>query len=289
VKSISAINTGTKLCAIIGNPVKHSMSPAIHNKAFEELGLNYVYLAFETSDVKEAVNAMRVLDNFVGMSVTIPHKVEVIKYIDETAEVDRKIGSINTVVKRDGKLLGLGTDGPGARQALIDKNININGADVVIAGSGGAARAIAFDLAFNTELSSLTLLGVVPDELENLTNDIKTKTKIMVKNYIISQKTIKESLEGASILIHATPVGMHPHVEKSIIPKEFLHENLSVMDIVYNPIKTKLIRDAQGAGLKTVSGVEMFVNQAVAQFETWTGHKAPKETMKKIVIKNLEG
>ena len=147
IRSIADLNPSTRLCAVIGNPVSHSLSPAIHHRAFQELGLDFVYLAFRVEDVRSAVAGMRALENFRGLSVTIPHKVAIIEHLDEVAEVDAQIGSINTVVSEAGKLRGFGSDGPGARQALVDGGVEMAGEPVLILGSGGAARAIGFDLA----------------------------------------------------------------------------------------------------------------------------------------------
>src|SRR5215470_15559368 len=161
MRSITDIGPGTILCALIGNPIGHSMSPAIHNRAFAELGLDFVYLAFRVDDVRTALAFMRSIDNFRGMSVTIPHKVAVIKHLDEVAEVDRGIGSVNTVVNDGGRLKGFGSDGPGALQALRDAGVNVAGKRVTILGSGGAARAIAFTLATQGGIAALSLLGVI--------------------------------------------------------------------------------------------------------------------------------
>ena len=146
MRSIAEITPSTQLCAVIGNPVAHSLSPAIHNRAFQELGLDFVYLAFRVENLGAALAGMRALENFRGLSVTIPHKVEILGHLDEIAEVDRQIGSINTVVNEGGKLRGFGSDGPGARQALLESGVEIAGQPVLVLGSGGAARAISFDL-----------------------------------------------------------------------------------------------------------------------------------------------
>lgn len=288
MKSTSDISPSTKLCGIIGNPVEHSMSPAIHNRAFAELGLDFVYLAFKTVNVEAALAGMRALENFCGLSVTIPHKMAVIPYLDEVAEVDVQIGSVNTVTKVDGKLKGLGSDGPGARQALIDNEIQLEDKSIVILGSGGAARAIAFDLAYNAKPASIAILGVVKEELENLAANLNAKTNVPVTGDLVSNETLDAKISQAAVLIHTTPIGMHPKVGVSAVPKTFLHKNLSVMDIVYNPLQTQLLKDAQSLGLKTVSGIEMFVNQAVVQFETWTGQTAPKAVMQKVVLDSLK-
>src|ERR1035437_9052577 len=140
----TAITNGTQLCAVIGNPISHSLSPAIHNAAFNALDLDFAYLAFRVEDVKSALEGMRALTNFRGMSVTIPHKIEAMKYVDEISEVDRSIGSINTIIHEQGKLIGLGTDGPGALKALVEAGVEIDGKNILMLGAGGAARAVAF-------------------------------------------------------------------------------------------------------------------------------------------------
>jgi shikimate dehydrogenase len=287
VKSIADIGPSTLVCAVIGNPVAHSMSPAMHNRAFAELGLDYVYVAFRVEDVGAAMAGMRALENFRGMSVTIPHKVAILKHLDEVAEVDRKIGSVNTVVNDGGRLKGFGSDGPGALQALSDAGVTVAGEDVTILGSGGAARAIAFSLAATARPSSLCLLGVIEPELRALTCDVVRKTGLEATCALLEPRALAARLADSRVLIHCTPVGMHPNTKESVVPAALLHRELAVMDIVYNPLKTKLLADAGARGLTTISGVEMFVNQAVIQFELWTGKTAPREVMRNVVLKHL--
>jgi shikimate dehydrogenase len=287
--SITQIKPSTQVCAVIGNPVAHSMSPAIHNRAFAELGLDYVYVAFRVEDVRAAVAGMRALENFRGLSVTIPHKVSIIRYLDEVTEVDRGIGSVNTVVNDGGRLTGFGSDGPGALQALLDAGVRVAGRNVTILGSGGAARAIAFTLAVTGKPASLFLLGVIETELKALTRDIVRKTGTTAQCALLEPKALAARLADTHILIHCTPVGMHPQTNESVVPKALLHKDLAVMDIVYNPLETKLLADAKSRGLKTVAGAEMFVNQAVIQFELWTGKKAPREAMRDVVLEHLGG
>lgn len=289
MRSITDIGPKTKLCALIGNPVEHSMSPAIHNRAFAELGLDYVYVAFRVEDVGAAIAGMRALENFRGLSVTIPHKVAVIPHLDEVNAVDRGIGSVNTVLSDGGKLKGFGTDGPGALKALTDAGVRVSGRNVTILGSGGAARAIAFTLATKAKPKSLHLLGVIAPELKALTRDLQRKTKAKVAGTLLGPQSLEARLADTHVLIHCTPIGMHPKVNDSVVPKSLMHRDLAVMDIVYNPIKTKLLADAQSRGLTTVSGVDMFVNQAVLQFELWTGKRAPREVMRKVVLAHLGG
>ena len=287
MRSMADVNPNTQLCAVIGNPVSHSLSPAIHNRAFQELGLDFVYLAFRVEDVKSAVAGMRALENFRGLSVTIPHKVAIIEHLDEIAEVDEQIGSINTVVNQGGKLRGFGSDGPGARQALVEGGVEVEGEPVLILGSGGAARAISFDLAHHAAPSSLVLLGVVEEELEALTRDLGERTGVEVTGEPLTGRSLERRIAESRVLIHATPVGMHPREDESLVPPERMHANLAVMDIVYNPYQTRLLRDAEARGIKTIPGIEMFVNQALLQFEAWTGERAPRQVMRQIVLDHL--
>jgi len=287
MKSITQITTRTQLCAVIGDPVEHSLSPAIHNRAFAELGLDFAYVAFRVEDLRSAVDGMRAFENFRGLSVTIPHKVTIIDFLDEVAEVDRQIGSINTVVNENGRLIGSGSDGPGARKALKDAGVDPAGQHVLILGSGGAARAIAFNLAHEDPPASLGILGVLEDELEQLAGDLRTRTGIEVAASTLTAESLTRQLADSNVLIHATPVGMHPQENATLVPQELLHPDLVVMDIVYNPYQTQLLKDAQARGLRVIPGIEMFVNQALIQFELWTGRSAPREAMRQVVLDHL--
>ena len=287
MRSIAEISPSTKLCAVIGNPVSHSLSPAIHNRAFQELGLDFVYLAFRVEDLRSAVSGVRALENFRGLSVTIPHKVAILEYLDEIAEVDRQIGSINTVVSEGGRLRGFGSDGPGARQALAQGGVEVAGEPVLILGSGGAARAIGFDLAHHASPSSLVILGVVEGELEALVRDLKERTGVNAAGELLSDRTLERRLAESRVLIHATPVGMHPGDPQCLVSPEWMHRDLAVMDIVYKPYRTELLRRAEARGLETVPGIEMFVNQALLQFEAWTGERAPRQVMREVVLDHL--
>jgi len=287
MRSIAEISPSTRLCAVIGNPVSHSLSPAIHNRAFQELGLDFVYLAFRVEDLRSAVSGMRALENFRGLSVTIPHKMAILEHLDEVAEVDRQIGSINTVVSEAGRLRGFGSDGPGARQALAQGGVEVAGEPVLILGSGGAARAIGFDLAHHAAPSSLVILGVVEGELEALVRDLKERTGVNAAGELLSDRTLERRLAESRVLIHATPVGMHPGDPQCLVSPAWMHRDLAVMDIVYNPHPTELLKRAKARGLKTVPGIEMFVNQALLQFEAWTGERAPRQVMREVVLDHL--
>lgn len=287
MRNLLNISSRTQLCAVIGNPLGHSLSPAIHNAAFAELGLDFIYLAFQVEQAASAVTCMRALEQFKGLSVTIPHKVAIMAEMDEIAEIDREIGAINTVIKEGGRLVGFGTDGPGAMKALADAGVDLPGKRVLMLGGGGAARAIAFTLARTAGIAELTLLEINPQVLDRLTADLRNGSAIEINGHLTKSDTLARAMHAADILVHCSPVGMHPKVEASLLPAELIRPEQTVFDIVYNPLKTKLIRDAEARGARTVKGADMFVNQAVLQFERFAGQAAPYETMRRVVYDSL--
>jgi shikimate dehydrogenase len=278
----------TQLCAVIGNPVAHSLSPAIHNAAFEFLDLDFIYVACPVEDVKGAIEGMRAIANFRGMSVTIPHKTEVMKYLDEISAIDRNIGSINTVIHEQDKLIGLGTDGSGALKAFVDSGVELDGKSILMLGAGGAARAISFTLARNTKLGELSILDVNEALLQGLKIDLEAGTDAAIKSGLLTETLLAASMENADVIIHCTPVGMHPNVDASLISPELFRPEQVVFDIVYTPLETKLLAGAKSRGLRVIPGVEMFVNQAALQFEHFTGVDAPVEVMRRVVMEHLE-
>jgi len=287
MRSIRSISPDTQFCAVIGNPIAHSLSPAIHNAGFEELDLDFVYVACRVEDVKSALTGMRALNNFRGMSVTIPHKVEAMKYLDEIADVDISIGSINTVINEKGRLFGMGTDGPGALKAIVDAGVEIESKNILILGSGGAARAISFNLVRNAKLEELVILDIDATMLRQLTVDLKTDTDTAIKSELLNDDSLAAAMKNADVIIHCTPVGMHPKEDDSLIPAELFRPGQVVFDIVYTPLETKLLAEARARGLKVISGDEMFINQAVLQFEKFTGVDAPVEVMRRVVMEKL--
>ncbi|MBT0663030.1 shikimate dehydrogenase [Geobacter pelophilus] len=287
MKKDRSITTTTQLCAVIGNPVAHSLSPAIHNAAFNELGLDFVYVAFRVEALGKALDGMRSLQNFRGMSVTIPHKIEAMKFVDEIAEVDRAIGSINTIINENGKLVGLGTDGPGALKSLVDAGVKLAGKNILMLGAGGAARAIAFTLAQKAHPGKIVLLDVNETLLNGLVSDLKTGTETMIASGALNATVLQQAMPEADVIINCTPIGMHPHEGVSLVPVELYRAGQVVFDVVYTPLETKLLADARSRGLVTVSGVEMFINQAVMQFERFTGAEAPVEVMRRVVMEKL--
>jgi len=277
------INAYTQFCGVIGNPVEHSLSPAIHNAAFQKLGINCVYLAWRVEVIGEALRGLRALGNFRGASVTIPHKVSAIPFLDHVEATARHIGAINTIVAEKGTLTGYNTDATGALRALREGAVDLQGRHVVILGSGGAARAIAFALAAQSGAERLTLLGIDERERLTLASDVRGSSSMTVEERRLDDESLRHTLPRAQVLIHCTPIGMSPKQDASCVPPSLLHSGLAVMDIVYNPRETRLLMDAKRAGCRTIPGLEMFLHQAVAQFELWTNQTAPVDVMRRVL------
>lgn len=277
----------TQIYGVIGDPVEHSLSPVMHNAAFKALKVDGVFLAFKVKkmEVKSAIEGMRAL-GICGFNVTMPHKNAVIPYLDEVDETSKLLGSVNTILNDNGKLRGVSTDGVGALRALQENSVMVKGRKVVLLGGGGAGKAIAYTLA--KEVDQLILLNRTPEKIRNLSKDIDRVFHKEITVDILSSKTIETNLKDADILINATNVGMHPNSAESIVNSRFLKPELAVMDIVYNPIETKLAKDAKDAGARVVNGLEMLVYQGAASFELWIGKIAPVKVMRQAALNQLQ-
>ena len=281
---MQAIDTATQLCAVIGNPVEHSLSPAIHNAAFEATGLNFVYLAFRVEDVGACLAGMRALPGLRGLSVTIPHKLAVMEHLDEIDPMARHVGAVNTVCNESGRLMGSTTDGPGALRAFADAGLSLDGKRVLFVGAGGAVRSAAFAVAEMTACSRLTILGRTQSRVNTLVNDLRQKTKAMVEGARLPDD-LSKSMAAHEVIINGTPLGMFPNgVNDTPIPKELFRRDHAVFDMVYRPMKTRLLQEAETAGCKIILGIEMLIHQAALQFETWTGVQAPVKAMRNAVF-----
>ncbi len=284
-----AVAATTRVAAVIGNPIHHSLSPAIHNAGYRALGLDFVYVAFQVEDVAAAVAGMRGL-SLAGLSVTIPHKTAVIPHLDGLDAVAEKLGSVNTLYWKDGKLWGTSSDGYGALRALEAGGIDMGGRKVVLLGAGGVARAIAFTLALEVSLRELVFLEAVKPELgEALAAEMLRKTPVRARSLRLDPAALERELRDAEILIQCTPVGMTPHVDKTLVPKELLHPGLAVFDTVYTPRMTRLMREAEVAGCPLAFGRDMFLHQAAIQFELFTGRPAPLAVMGQALDDALAG
>ncbi len=261
------IDAKTKLVALIGNPVEHSLSPIMHNAVFKKLGLNYVYLAFKVKmeDLEYVVNAFKSLE--VNFNVTIPYKIDVIKYLDSLSKEAKLINAVNVVKIENGKAIGYNTDGLGALKAL---KTDVKNKCVLILGAGGAARAIAFQLALNG--AKLYIANRTYNKAENLCREVSEKTSSKAIPLKLDREEIRRIIrEEVDIVIQATSVGMYPNVNETLLYKEDFKRDLIVMDIVYNPLETRFLKEAKKAGAKTVDGLGMLIYQGIESLKIWFG------------------
>ncbi|HAO99307.1 MAG TPA: shikimate dehydrogenase [Fibrobacteres bacterium] len=260
----------TRLLGVLGNPVAHSYSPAMHNAAIERLGLDLIYVPMkvETRGLKSCLNAVRELD-FLGVNVTVPHKQNVMPYLDEISEVSRMMGAVNTIVKRDGKLFGTTTDPEGFLAGFREAGHSFDGKSVAILGNGGAARTIAFALFHLTKPKRVAIVARDPAKSQLLAREIKAKLDKDLETLALDQYA--KYADGFEVLVHTTPVGMHPKTDESLLPGEQLLSSQIVYDLIYNPEETALLRQARERGCHTVGGLAMLVHQGIASFKLWTG------------------
>jgi shikimate dehydrogenase len=282
------IDTSTELCAVIGNPVAHSLSPLMHNAAFDAAGINGVYLAFEVRDLPAFFTGMRAMPSFRGLSVTIPHKIAAMAYLDEIDALAQQTGCVNTVINEKGRLRGMITDGLGTLRAFSEAGVALDGKKILFLGSGGAVRAVAFAMALRTGAAGITILGRTPRRVDAIIRDVSAAASAPVTGGSLA-KDLTAAMAAHDIVIHGTPIGMHGgNTEASCLPPGMLRAEQVVFDMVYRPLKTRLLRDAEAAGATVIPGLEMLVHQAVLQFEAWTGQNAPYAVMRRELVRALE-
>jgi shikimate dehydrogenase len=271
-----------KVVGIIGYPLGHSLSPAMHNAAFKKLGLDFEYVPFEVNpdDLPEALKGMRAL-HIAGFNVTIPHKETIVTLLDEVTKLARIIGAVNTVVNQEGKLIGYNTDGAGFIDSLKeDAQTDPQGKNVVLLGAGGAARAVAVILA-EAKAKSLILTDIQNEKAKCLAEYVGSYFDIACNFVEPDSQELQTAIDKADILVNSTPIGMHPKTGQSPLSQTIkLHAGLLVYDLVYNPSKTKLLKTAKAAGCRTCSGLGMLVRQGALAFTLWTGKEAPVEVMR---------
>jgi shikimate dehydrogenase len=266
-----------KVCCLIGDPVEHSLSPLIHNAGYKALGLDYVYLPFPVKDLKRAIADIKGL-GIRGASVTMPYKARAIEYVDRFDRLAIETGAVNTIVNNDGVLTGYNTDYHGALKALEEAG-SLEGKKVVLVGGGGAATAIALGL--KRDGARLVIL-----------NRAQEKAKKLGEMFDAVESGGMDKLgeiASADILINATPVGMWPKTNESLIPQDLLHNRLTVFDIVYNPRETRLLAEAREKGCAVIYGYRMLLYQAAMQFELFTGQEPPLSIMESALTEALEG
>ena len=273
IQNIPCVSGVPPIYAVFGDPVEHSLSPVMHNSALSQAGLDGFYLAFNVKDIAAAVSGIRGL-GIRGVSITIPHKVSVMKYLDETDALAEKIGAVNTIVNRQGILHGYNSDCPGAIKALSEKTA-IKDKEAAVIGAGGGARAVGFGI--KQEGGKITVINRTKQRGEKLADDLDCEFKPL-------SEVKKLPYE---IVINATPIGMTPNQNRVPIKSDLLEAGMVVMDMVYNPLKTQFLNDAEKTGCSTIDGVSMLVHQGAFQFELWTAKKAPVDIMRKAVLDEL--
>ena len=268
------IDVNVKFMALIGDPVRQSVSPAMHNAAFQALGLNYAYLAFQVppANLGDAITVARG-PGFRGANITIPHKTTVLRLLDNIDPSAKRIGAVNTLVNDAGKLTGHNTDAPGFLAALRSGGFEPKGEKAVVLGAGGAARAIVF--ALRDAGATVAVVNRSPEAAIALAGEAGASA------FEMTDSGFESALDGASAVVNATNVGMSPDIDSTPLPAHLLQPGLVVFDSVYRPQQTRLLKDAQAGGCAIVGGLDMLVEQGALAFELWIGEKAPRDVMRR--------
>lgn len=261
----------TKLVILLGNPLGHSVSPPMHNRVFEKLGMDYCYMPVEVSEenLKSVFSGLSKM-NVAGFNVTIPHKINIMQYLDELDPLATIIGAVNTICFKEGKTIGYNTDGEGFKRSFEEEtNISVKGKRFFLLGCGGGARAIAMTLAFHGA-ENIYLHNRTPAKAESLADEINKKIRPCAKVAGQSLDDQRNAIADCDVLINCTSLGMHPHDDVMPIDESLLGSELIVADIVYNPLMTKLLRTAKDKGCTIVPGLGMLIYQGAAAFKLFT-------------------
>jgi len=277
----------TNVVGLIGDPVEHSLSPPMHNAAFKHLNLDYIYVPYHVKkeSLGNSISGAKAL-NIKGLNVTIPHKTEVIKYLDVLDKPAELIGAVNTIKFDDDEAKGYNTDGIGAVRSIEEVN-SVKNKKVIILGAGGAARAVSFQILIDGA-ESLVIGNRTPENALKLQKDLIKKLNADVKTIDLGEE-LKKELLNADILINTTPIGMYPNIDQEpLVKAEMMCKDLICNDIVYNPLKTGLLKEAEKAGAKTVSGIKMLIYQGMESFKIWTGVNPPLDVFENALKKQIK-
>ncbi len=276
----------TAVYGIFGYPVKHSLSPLMQNAAFSERGIDAVYVPFEVSpeNLKEAVGGVKAL-KVKGLNVTVPHKERIVEYLDYLSDEAELLGAVNTVKNENGELTGYNTDAEGFLRSLVEEGVELEGKRALMFGAGGAARAVGYALlkggvkflnVVNRNFSRGKEVGELLGKLGN------------VLVYPLKESTVEVLLRDVDLIVNTTSLGMKPG-DPHLFDYSKIPSGITVIDIIYNPPETPLLKAAREKGCKTVNGLGMLVHQGAVAFEIWTGEKAPVETMREVLKRELYG
>lgn len=288
---INAVSGSTQVLGVFGYPVRHSLSPQMHNAALRFMELNYCYLPFAVhpDNLGCAVESIRALE-ISGVNITIPHKVSVVRYLDVLSREAELIGAVNTICNRQGVLYGYNTDGQGFIQSLLrDANMDPRDKNIVMLGAGGAARGIGIPLALKSPRQIVVAARSEERAVKLVTDMTEASPECSCIAVGLRSADLKMLVDSADILVDTTPVGMYPKVaEPPVIDESYLHEGLLVCDLVYNPMRTSLLQAAEGVGASVLSGVGMLAYQGAIALQIWTGREPPFELMKGVLSRSLQ-
>jgi shikimate dehydrogenase len=284
VGRIMNANGHVTLTGLFGHPVGHSRSPRMHNAAFRECGLPYVYVAFDVlpEELAKAVESIKVL-GMRGVNVTIPHKVEVMQYLDRITPEAEMIGAVNTIVNENGMLVGHNTDGSGYVRSLTEETgISLPDSTVLILGAGGAARAVASAISYKGAREI-----VIANRTREKGDELAKRVSLSCTARSVSFDDLPSLIKQVHLLVNTTSVGMQPNIGETPVPPDILHDGLVVSDLIYNPRETLLLKEARLRGAKVHGGLGMFVYQGAQAFKLWTGQEAPVEVMRRAAESEL--
>ncbi|MFA3782149.1 shikimate dehydrogenase [Melioribacteraceae bacterium 4301-Me] len=290
MQSLNKFNHNTKIIGVIGHPIKHSFSPLIHNLSFELSGLNYIYLPFDvpSTNLKDALKGMIAL-GIKGFNVTIPHKEKILSYLKEVSEEANIIGAVNTIVNEDGTLHGYNTDVNGVVESLLPFKDELANCEATVIGAGGASRSVIYALIRTFKVGKINIVNRTEQTAETLKEYFKTKMIFEhIKSFPLVPPDLVNVFSQSKLIVNTTSMGMSPEIDDAAttIPESFNKDQI-VFDVVYNPIKTKLLALAETRGARTVSGLKMLIEQGAKSYELWTGEKMPVEKVYKAVVSYL--
>ena len=281
----------TKIIGILGHPIKHSYSPFMHNLAFDLSDLDYVYLPFDvpSESLKDAIKGLIAL-NIRGFNITLPHKERIAPFLNVISEEASIIGAVNTVVNENGKLHGYNTDVNGVYESLVPFKDEITNGNVTIIGAGGAARSVIYTIIRHFKCERINIINRTEQVAESMKEYFTAKMMYNgIKAYELFPPDLVPVLQDSKLIINTTSIGMFPEIDDSPTTiKESFHKDQIVFDIVYNPIKTKLLTLAESQGARIVNGLNMFVEQGAKSYELWTNQEMPKEKIYQALKSYLE-
>lgn len=279
-----------KIVGVIGHPIKHSYSPMMHNHSFDKLGMDYVYLPFDvpTENIEDAIKGAIAL-NFKGFNVTFPHKERMVEYCDELSEEASVIGAVNTVVNESGTLTGYNTDVNGVIKTLDTVKDEIAGETVSVIGSGGAARSVIYSLIRHYSPEKINIINRTKQKAISLREYFSSKMLFKnLKTYELIPPDIISVLKNSKLIVNTTSIGLFPETDDTPTQNdESFHPGQIVFDVIYNPVKTELLKLAESKGAQILSGLTMFVEQGAKSFEYWTNKEMPREEVYSLLLEKL--